>query len=657
MPAIRLQELNNQNIQHLRGQLQTGNAIQQEMGLCAEHYLVHENIYDVILIEESDFRKYKKTLLMSGKYTMKEIYARTSALRNIQKYWVEQEFGELLAEMEQCETAEKQLMGNVKRFLIRQGVRHISEMNYPLREQYEQELCKTRKYESALRYLRVFDKIKQFAVREELKCFSNKARAGLEYKEEKLFLPYLPNEKLAMDYDKIQDKHELVWDFARQAPAKLKRQVFQILNYILDNVHVHNPKEQRGRFLLPLRWLYDFCVEEAIEDIECMEMSQVNAFEKIVAQKVVNVKNSMQIVDNSRKILFVSAKDIHWHANVWYMERFHLSADRINPSNPVHRISFLEITNEKNRKLLQEYARYHIGVGGLTIFNIRMKLCIIKRFLERFKDEESICQVKRTQLDTYFKEMQETDIKDETFNIKVNDIHGFYRYLKINAYIKEIPFYPEYYLKKTYPVHNDRSVEEEICMELLEKLHLFPVVPGLIFLNLWCTGLRISEVCTLKGNAFYWDGEDAWIKIYQIKLKAEKMIPIPSVLYTIMSTYIDRNHIRPKDFIFKGKNGNAYRVASFIKTFKNNCRMHQINQSGYDFKSHDFRHTLATMFYDDGVSIQVIRDFLGHETEDMTKQYIDYMPQKLAQANEKYFEESKNSLASAITVKKRGGKK
>lgn len=655
MPAIRL--LENQNIQYLRRQLQTGGTLQQEMGLCAERYLVHENIYDVILIEESDFRKYKKTLLMSGKYTMKEIYARTSALRNIQKYWVEQECGELISEMERCETAEKQLMGNVKRFLIRQGVRHISEIDYPLREQYEQELYQTRKYKSALRYLKTFDKIKQFAVQEEMNCFSKNAREGMEYREEKLFLPYLPNQKMAMDYNKVQNKHELVWDFARKAPEKLKRQVFQILTYILDNVQVDNPKEQRVRFLLPLSWLYDFCVEEAIDDIECMEISQIDAFEKIVEQKVVNVRNSMQIVDNSRKFLFLQGNEIHWHANVWYMERFRFSADRLNPSNPVHRLSFLEVTNKRSRELLQEYARYHLGIGGLTISNIRGRLNEVKKFLEYFKEEESICKVTGTQLDTYFKKVQKADIKDGTFNIKVNDIHGFYQYIKSKGYIKEIPFYPEYYLKKTYPVHNDRSVEEDIYMEILGKLHLFPVVPGLIFLNLWCTGLRVSEVCTLKGNAFYWDGEDAWVKVYQIKMKAEKMIPIPLVLYTIMSTYIDKNHIKPKDFIFKGNNGGAYRIGSFVKTFKYNCRMHRIRSCDYIFKSHDFRHTLATMLYEDGVSMQVIRDYLGHETEDMTKQYVDYMPKKVAEANEEYFENPKNSLASGITIKKRGDKK
>ena len=106
-------------------------------------------------------------------------------------------------------------------------------------------------------------------------------------------------------------------------------------------------------------------------------------------------------------------------------------------------------------------------------------------------------------------------------------------------------------------------MEEKVYMEILYKLYLFPQVPRLIFLHLWCTGLRISEVCTLKGDAYYWDGEDAWLKVYQIKMKADKMIPIPFMLYMVMRKYIEKNHIRPKDYIFKGKSGGAWELCLF----------------------------------------------------------------------------------------------
>lgn len=174
-------------------------------------------------------------------------------------------------------------------------------------------------------------------------------------------------------------------------------------------------------------------------------------------------------------------------------------------------------------------------------------------------------------------------------------------------------------------------------MEILHKLYAFPLVPRLIFLHLWCIGLRISEVCTLKGDAYYWDGEDAWLKVYQIKMKADKMIPIPLVMYRIMRKYIEREHIRPKDYIFKGKDGGAYRGTTFRQEFQQYCDKNGIADGSYIFKTHDYRHTLATQFYDENVSIQTIRDYLGHFSEEMTKQYVDFMPKRIEKASDTYF--------------------
>ena len=120
---------------------------------------------------------------------------------------------------------------------------------------------------------------------------------------------------------------------------------------------------------------------------------------------------------------------------------------------------------------------------------------------------------------------------------------------------------------------------------------------------------------------------------------------------------MDKYQVRPKEYVFKSKSGGEYRVGSFVKSFRSHCEKNQIANSEYVFKSHDYRHTLATRFYDDGVSIQTVRDYLGHFTEDMTKQYVDYMTKKVEKANEDYFKKPGNNLAMEMTVKKRGDKK
>ena len=53
----------------------------------------------------------------------------------------------------------------------------------------------------------------------------------------------------------------------------------------------------------------------------------------------------------------------------------------------------------------------------------------------------------------------------------------------------------------------------------------------------------------LKGDAYYRQGEDAWIQVYQVKMKNYKRIPISDGLYKIMQVYIQRNNIQPDEYL------------------------------------------------------------------------------------------------------------
>jgi integrase len=169
-----------------------------------------------------------------------------------------------------------------------------------------------------------------------------------------------------------------------------------------------------------------------------------------------------------------------------------------------------------------------------------------------------------------------------------------------------------------------------------------------MYLNLWCIGLRVNEVCVIRGDAYSFDGQDAWIKIYQSKIKQEKVVPIPTRLYELMTRYIGENHIAADEYVFQSARGKAYDAGTFAKQFKKALR--EAGMEKYDFRSHDFRHTVATRLYDGGASIEVIRDYLGHRESDMTKQYLDYMPKRIDAANETYF----RSMPAALAVETEG---
>lgn len=117
--------------------------------------------------------------------------------------------------------------------MIRQGIHHVKEIDYRIRELYESELYRTKTSSKSLEYLKTLDRIKQFDIRKEMKTLSGRNRGQFKYEGQVIFLAYLPDQDLALEFDYIQDKSELVWDFSKKASENLKKQIFQILCYAL----------------------------------------------------------------------------------------------------------------------------------------------------------------------------------------------------------------------------------------------------------------------------------------------------------------------------------------------------------------------------------------------------------------------------------------
>ena len=118
-------------------------------------------------------------------------------------------------------------------------------------------------------------------------------------------------------------------------------------------------------------------------------------------------------------------------------------------------------------------------------------------------------------------------VQAETYNKIVMSILHFFNHLRVRAaHRTKSPSMRTAYCQKTVLKHHNRSVAQEFTEEIFSKLYAFPETLRLMYLHLWGIGLRISEVCTLKGNAYYIQGDDAWIQVYQIKMRTYKRIPI-----------------------------------------------------------------------------------------------------------------------------------
>ena len=539
--------------------------------------------------------------------------------------------------------------GKVIEFMVSEDMETIADLDYPARVRFEKWLPDHTDSAEYRHYLVSFDRIKQYSVSKEIHIAADGKPVRPNYENTILFLLYHPNPDIRAMFRKATKKHELAWDFTRAVPEKLKRQIFDILHYALEN---DTAFETRRKHLLGLRELYDFCADEKIDDIEQMELAQEQQFKGLDSERL-KPCNRVGIISFCRKALFMQTEKINWNAHVWYMERFQIQPERLDAASPVSSISFTEVTHKKNRELLKKYIRYGLGITNLSVSVIRGEHSAIRNFLNDIcQDEnEDVCSVTPAQMDDYFKKQRQRSVQAETYNKNVMCIQHFFNFLKVRQYIERIPFDAECCLKKIIPRHLDRSVAQEAADEILEKLCCFPETIRIMYLHLWGVGLRISEVCTLKGNAYYIQGKDAWIQVYQIKMRTYKRIPIPDALYKLTKVYLKKHGIKADDYVFQNAKGGAYCKSTFRYNMLKYCELNNIQNGGYVFKSHDYRHTIATYFYDTGVSLQSIRDYLGHDYEEMTEQYIDYMPKKIEKASEEYF--SRLSLAACM---KRGEK-
>lgn len=560
--------------------------------------------------------------------------------------------------IDSCEDVTKTAKNRLKAFLLERGIRDISEMDYPLRQVYQNYLKSIMHLKSTDRYLLAYDRTKQVDIHRRLKTLAGRNQCKWCLEEKILFIPYHPDQTLAMEFDSVRNRPNMVWDFTKPCKWHVKEQIFTTLNAILADF---KELRKRGQRLSGLQYLYDFCIDRQINDIEDMDMDQQQAFNNYLVHHTSSEsrkRQMLQILNYCRKTIFLKNEKINWQANIWYLERLNLPEHRLNQSSPISSISFIEISNSENRRYAKEYMKYQLGVTGQAVSTIIIRYRLLERFLIWLSDRNQNadnCTIE--QIENYLNEIDENGITAKSFNAYVSGLNHFFRFLIARGYRKNMPFQPEFYQKKIIAKHYDRSISPEICEEVLGKLHLLPDHLRCMYLHLWCLGLRISEVCTLKGNAYYRQNHDTWIQVYQVKMKNYKRIPIAEGLYKIMGVYIRKHHIGPDDYLFTNRNGGAYRSQTFCQQMKQFCDENQIDGGEYLFKSHDYRHTVATMFYDNGVSLQGVRDYLGHSYQEMTEQYVDYMPKKIAKENTDFFNKPEHSLAAGLQKKeKRHGK-
>jgi len=163
------------------------------------------------------------------------------------------------------------------------------------------------------------------------------------------------------------------------------------------------------------------------------------------------------------------------------------------------------------------------------------------------------------------------------------------------------------------------SKDEQIS--LIKFAYNEPGYTGLLIKTLFFTGARVSEFVELQVKDLYF-GEELII-IRKAKGNKHRTVPITTELAQELKTYLGT---RKNGYLFESRLHQKYsprRIQQIVKALG--------EKTGINKKIHPhlLRHTVATFLLENGMPLEQIQVFLGHEKLETTRIYAKNSPEQI----------------------------
>ena len=249
--------------------------------------------------------------------------------------------------------------------------------------------------------------------------------------------------------------------------------------------------------------------------------------------------------------------------------------------------------------------------------------------LQQYKDYYQLNElewVEKSSIEQYIDHMHNR-YKPKSVKRKIASLKAFFHYLEIEDIIELNPFhkiqikYKEpFILPKTIPISNIEAIINYAYEQYKKATTAYSrkvALRNILILELlFATGMRISELCSLKSDQI--DLNDYVIRIYG-KGNKERLIQICNEnVRSLIDKYITVmcNNDIPYFFVNRLHNRlSEQSVRYMIDGYAKNARITQ------HITPHMFRHSFATLLLEEDVDIRYIQQMLGHSSITTTQIY------------------------------------
>lgn len=267
------------------------------------------------------------------------------------------------------------------------------------------------------------------------------------------------------------------------------------------------------------------------------------------------------------------------------------------------------------------YCRYQKGLSPKTIKAYSIDL---RQYYE-FNNQSNYDLYEKNALNEYIFELHKK-YKPKTAKRKIACLKAFFHYMELEEIVEINPFnkiqtkfQEPFVLPRTIPLKTIKKLLQTVYKEkdkpMSDYKHRVVLRDIAVFEIMFATGMRISEICSLKNSDV--DLKNKMIWVYGKGAK-ERIIQIENNNVIKALKKYKKNNSSVNDYFFINKLGNRLSEQS-VRYMIN----HYVEIAGIDMHltPHMFRHSFATLLLEEDVDIRYIQQLLGHSSITTTQIY------------------------------------
>lgn len=216
---------------------------------------------------------------------------------------------------------------------------------------------------------------------------------------------------------------------------------------------------------------------------------------------------------------------------------------------------------------------------------------------------------------------------------KLASLRAFFHEMELNETLQDNPF-GKLHIRIHTPQQLPRVIPNYIVENLLKSVYDSYTPQNRITLRdilvielLFCTGVRVSELCELTDDTFQLQ-EDMLRLVIKGKGRKERVIQITTpqlvdIARKYREAYIDEIH--NSGVILFNRRGKCISPQSVRRIIAKHLKK---IETSYHVTPHMFRHTFATSLLEAGMDIRYIQSLLGHSSISTTQIYTHVTPRQ-----------------------------